>query len=80
MPLLANKVMGANYLDFKRNTLYWVQCGPGTLEVKMAPVVVVSFAMPAMSDEEFFGEQIVNNLAQFLNIPLDKVCSLMNEL
>jgi hypothetical protein len=34
---------------------------------------MVSFGLPAMTDTEFFGEQIVNHLAQFLSVPVDKV-------
>ncbi|XP_076438726.1 fibrocystin-L-like isoform X2 [Babylonia areolata] len=73
MPDLANKVAGQNYLRFQQNTLYWMQCGTGLIEYRMANVLVVSFGLPAMTDEEFFGEQIVNNLAQFLSIPVEKV-------
>ena len=36
-------------------------------------MLIVSFGLPAMTNEEFFGEQIVNNLAQFLSVPIEKV-------
>ncbi|KAK7105773.1 hypothetical protein V1264_017108 [Littorina saxatilis] len=72
-PALANKTMGDNYIHFQENTLYWMQCGPGVMEFKTADVLIVSFGLPAMNNEEFFGEQIINHLAQFLSIPIDKV-------
>ena len=65
--------MGENYLRFSDNMLYWVQCGSGAMEYITAEVLIVSFGLPAMNNEEFFGEQIVNNLAQFLSVPIEKV-------
>ena len=73
MPAVENKTMGENYLRFYENTLYWVQCGSGVMEYITAEVLIVSFGLPAMTNEEFFGEQIVNNLAQFLSVPIEKV-------
>ncbi|KAK7468036.1 hypothetical protein BaRGS_00036740, partial [Batillaria attramentaria] len=73
MPSLANKTMGDNYIRFYENTLFWTQCGPGELEFRTADVLIVSFGLPAMTNEEFYGEQIVNNLAQFLSVPIEKV-------
>ncbi|XP_076438592.1 LOW QUALITY PROTEIN: fibrocystin-L-like [Babylonia areolata] len=73
MPSLENRTMGDHYVDHEASTLHWVHCGPGVLEFQKARVLVVSFGLPAMTDEEFFGEQIVNNLAQFLSIPVEKV-------
>ena len=73
MPALANKTMGDNYIRFYENTLFWVQCGSGIMEYITSEVLIVSFGLPAMTNEEFFGEQIVNNLAQFLSVPIEKV-------
>jgi hypothetical protein len=35
--------------------------------------VIVTFGLPDLTVDEFFGENIVENLATFLNIPYDKV-------
>ena len=73
-PHLENKTMGENYVEFQKSTLYWVQCGQQALHVRRHKVLIVSFSLPAMTDEEFFGEQLINNIAQFLAIPVAKVC------
>lgn len=36
-------------------------------------VVVVSLTMPPMTIDDFFGENIVNNLAIFLGVPASKI-------
>ena len=36
-------------------------------------MIIVSFGLPAMTVEDFYGANIVENLAAFLNIPLTKV-------
>ena len=76
MPDISDKVNGENYVKFYENTLYWVQCGDGEVEYRTADVLIVSFGLPAMNNEEFYGEQIVNNLAQFLSVPVEKVGSI----
>lgn len=35
--------------------------------------IIVSFGLPAMTVDDFFGDNLVENLAAFLNIPLTKV-------
>ncbi|GFN92106.1 fibrocystin-l [Plakobranchus ocellatus] len=73
MPQVADKVNGENYLSRAKSTLFWVQCGSSEVTVTLKDVVVVSFTLPAMTEEEFFGEKIVKNLAAFLNIDPKKV-------
>ncbi|KAK7468043.1 hypothetical protein BaRGS_00036747 [Batillaria attramentaria] len=73
MPDLTQKQNGANYMKFQQNTMYWVQCGKGELYIHRAEVIIVSLGLPAMDDEEFFGENLVNNIAQFLNVDVTKV-------
>nr|KAG5688250.1 hypothetical protein BaRGS_015796 [Batillaria attramentaria] len=72
MPDLTQKQNGANYMKFQQNTMYWVQCGKGELYIHRAEVIIVSLGLPAMDDEEFFGENLVNNIAQFLNVDVTK--------
>ena len=47
--------------------------GPRIIEVKMQVTMIVSFTLPAMSEEDFFGDGIIENLADFLSIPLSKI-------
>jgi len=73
MPDPLSRTSGQNFVSHNENMLYWVQCGSGAMEYITAEVLIVSFGLPAMNNEEFFGEQIVNNLAQFLSVPIEKV-------
>ncbi|GFN92112.1 fibrocystin-l [Plakobranchus ocellatus] len=73
MPEVADKVNGENYLSRAESTLFWVQCGSSEVTVTMKDVIVVSFTLPAMTEEEFFGEKIVENLAAFLDMDPNKV-------
>ena len=43
------------------------------MEVITQEVIIVSFGLPAMTVEDFYGANIIENLAAFLNIPLTKV-------
>lgn len=47
--------------------------GPQAIDVISQDTIIVSFGLPALSVDEFFGENLVENLAAFLNIPLTKV-------
>ena len=38
-----------------------------------AKVVVVSFTLPYMEPEEFFADNVIQNIAMILNVPLEKV-------
>ncbi|GFS10808.1 polycystic kidney and hepatic disease-like 1 [Elysia marginata] len=73
MPEVADKINGENYLSRAESTLFWTQCGNSEVTVTRKDVIIVSFTLPAMTDEEFFGEQIVENLAGFLNVDPRKV-------
>ena len=53
--------------------IFWTQCGASEVQIETKDVFIVSFTLPAMSDAEFFGEGIVENLAAFLNMDPGKV-------
>lgn len=38
-----------------------------------SPLIFVNFDMPFFTDHEFFGPQIVSNMASFFDIPEDKI-------
>ena len=73
MPNVAVDQSGVNYFDRATNMLHIVVRGKEPIDIIQTPVVVVTFRLPAMTDEEFFGEQIVRNLALFLDIPPEKI-------
>ena len=54
--------------------LYWVMCGGSEITVVTREVFIVAFTLPAMTEVEFYGERVVENLAAFLDIDPDKVC------
>ncbi|XP_052245987.1 fibrocystin-L-like isoform X3 [Dreissena polymorpha] len=64
---------GSNYIDRDARLQYFVLKGNAEIQLSKANVVIVSFGLPAMTVEEFFGANIVENLAAMLNIPLEKV-------
>ena len=71
-PTVSN-VTGTNYFDKDNERLEIIIGGQHIIEVMSPETVIVSFSMPALSEEDFFGDNIVENLASFLSIPLNKV-------
>lgn len=47
--------------------------GSQPVEVRTSPLLVIAFELPAMTEDEFFGENLVQNLATFLKIPPDMI-------
>lgn len=43
------------------------------VEAVIKQVVVVSLSLPPMEVDDFFGKNIVNNLAAFLGVPANKI-------
>jgi hypothetical protein len=73
MPNVASDPAGTNYMDRETSIHYVIVKGPLPVEVKLNPQILVSFSLPTMSEEDFFAENIIRNLALFLNIPPNKV-------
>lgn len=59
---------GTNYFDRKTETLYVVVKGPSIVEIRYQPLVIISFGLPAMTEEEFYGSKVVDNMAAFLGV------------
>lgn len=72
MPTCADD-SGANYLDRDARLIYFVLKGQDKIVLKRANVVIVSFGLPAMSADDFFSSNIIENLAGMLNVPLNMV-------
>uniref|UniRef100_A0A3Q3K5H6 Polycystic kidney and hepatic disease 1 (autosomal recessive)-like 1 n=1 Tax=Monopterus albus TaxID=43700 RepID=A0A3Q3K5H6_MONAL len=64
-----NSTLGTNYFDRDYKMLKVVLAGSQPAEIRTAPVLFISFGLPAMTEEQFFGENLIQNLALFLNIP-----------
>ncbi|KAM9737277.1 LOW QUALITY PROTEIN: PKHD1 like 1, tandem duplicate 1 [Menidia menidia] len=64
-----NATLGANFFDRDYKMLRVLLRGSTPVEIRTSPVLVLAFDMPAMTEEEFFGENLVQNLALFLKVP-----------
>ncbi|XP_069815730.1 fibrocystin-L-like [Dendropsophus ebraccatus] len=73
MPQLSSLVLGENYFDKDYNMLYVLVRGSTPIEIRTSPLIVISFNMPAMTEDQFYGENLVKNLAAFLKVPANKI-------
>jgi hypothetical protein len=72
-PVLGTDVAGTNYWDKVYNILWILLKGNVLVDIETNGQVIVSFSVPAMSVDEFFGPNIVANLADFLMVPPSKI-------
>ncbi|XP_071488092.1 fibrocystin-L-like [Diadema antillarum] len=68
MPSLDSMVLGENYFDRTYQTLHFLIRGSTFVEIKTTPVVITTFGVPAVEVDNFFEENLVENLANLLNI------------
>ena len=47
--------------------------GEGIVDIIIKEVVMVSLTLPPMTIDDFFGENIISNLAAFLDVPASKI-------
>ncbi|XP_056378584.1 fibrocystin-L-like [Hyla sarda] len=73
MPKLGSTIVGENYFDKDYNMLYILVRGSTPVEIRTSPLIVISFKMPAMTEDQFYGANLVQNLAIFLKIPASKI-------
>lgn len=52
---------------------YFLIDGNATIEVKMSPLLILSFGFPPMNPAAFFSSNLVTNVAALLNISPDKI-------
>ncbi|XP_025757857.1 PKHD1 like 1, tandem duplicate 1 isoform X2 [Oreochromis niloticus] len=64
-----NATAGTNYFDQDYKMLKVVLRGSQPVEIRTAPVLVIAFGFPAMTEEEFYGDSLIQNLAVFLKVP-----------
>ncbi|XP_053468790.1 PKHD1 like 1, tandem duplicate 1 [Ictalurus furcatus] len=64
-----NGTHGSNFFDPDYKMLHVLLRGSTPVQITTASVLFISFNLPAMTEEEFFGDQLVNNLALFLKVP-----------
>lgn len=68
-----NATIGTNYFDQEYKMLKVLVRGSEPVEIRTAPVIFVSFELPTMTEEEFFGDNLVRNLAAFLKVPANMI-------
>nr|XP_061786823.1 fibrocystin-L-like [Nerophis lumbriciformis] len=64
-----NATMGANFFDPTSKMLKVLVRGSDSVEIRTSPVLFIAFELPAMTEDEFFGDNLVQNLAVFLQVP-----------
>ncbi|XP_077349351.1 fibrocystin-L [Lithobates pipiens] len=73
MPRLSSSVLGENFFDRDYNMLYVLVRGSSLVEIRTSPLIVLAFNLPAMTVDQFYGQNLVRNLALFLKIPASKI-------
>lgn len=66
-------VAGASYFDRDSGILTFNIRGSKPIEIKTVDVIIVSFQFPAMKETDFYGENIVMNIAAFCDIDPSRV-------
>ncbi|XP_076157842.1 PKHD1 like 1, tandem duplicate 1 [Alosa pseudoharengus] len=73
LPALNSTTHGANYFDPDYKMLYVAVRGTKPVEIRTSPKLFLSFSLPAMTEDEFFGPNLINNLATFLKVPASMI-------
>lgn len=64
-----NSTHGSNFFDPDYKMLHILLRGSEPVQIRTSPVLFISFNIPAMTVDEFFGDKLVSNLALFLKVP-----------
>lgn len=64
-----NATAGTNFFDQDYKMLQVLLQGSTPIEIRTSPVLVVAFGLPFMTEDQFFGDNLINNLAKFLKVP-----------
>ena len=54
-------------MDRTNDMLYLVVRGSDAIDIKTSALIVITFGFPAVSVDEFFGDNLVKNLALFVS-------------
>ena len=52
---------------------YFLVTGNSTVDVRIAPLLILTFGFPVMNHSTFFGPSFVTNVAAVLNVNPDKI-------
>ncbi|KAG2464816.1 PKHL1 protein, partial [Polypterus senegalus] len=73
VPQMNSTIFGSNYFDSDYKMLNILVRGSTPIVVRTSPLLFISFNMPFMTVDEFFGPNLIKNLAAFLKIPATKI-------
>ncbi|KAA0710214.1 Fibrocystin-L Polycystic kidney and hepatic disease 1-like protein 1 [Triplophysa tibetana] len=68
-----NSDHGSNFFDPDYKMLYILLRGSEPVQIRTSPLLVVAFNLPAMTEEQFFGADLIRNLAAFLKVPQNMI-------
>ena len=63
-------------MSFIHRTLqmaYFLIDGNATIEIKVSPLLILTFGFPPMNPATFFAQNVVNNLALLLGVSQDRI-------
>ncbi|XP_030597029.1 PKHD1 like 1, tandem duplicate 1 [Archocentrus centrarchus] len=64
-----NATVGTNYFDQDYKMLRVVLRGSQPVEIRTSPVLIIAFGFPALTEDQFYSDSLVQNLAVFLKVP-----------
>ncbi|CAH8613574.1 unnamed protein product [Schistosoma intercalatum] len=73
MPNVITDPAGTNYFDDSAQMLYVIIKGEDIITIKLSQLIKVAFGLPAMTIDQFYGSEVVNNLANYLGIPAKNI-------
>ncbi|KAA0710209.1 Fibrocystin-L Polycystic kidney and hepatic disease 1-like protein 1 [Triplophysa tibetana] len=68
-----NSDHGSNFYDPDYKMLYVLLRGSEPVQIRTSPVLFLAFNLPAMTEAEFFGPDLIRNLAAFLKVPQNMI-------
>lgn len=68
-----NATVGTNFFDQEYKMLKVIVKGSTPVEIRTSPVLFLAFELPAMTEDQFFGDNLINNLAIFLKVPANMI-------
>ncbi|XP_021354873.1 fibrocystin-L-like isoform X2 [Mizuhopecten yessoensis] len=71
LPDVATDGCGTNFYDTEWQLQYIVLCGSTRIDIKTRDAIMIGLSV--LTTDDFFGEEIVSNLATFLGVPESKV-------
>ncbi|TRY58761.1 hypothetical protein DNTS_034591 [Danionella cerebrum] len=68
-----NSTHGSNFFDQDYKMMVILLSGSESVQIRTSPVLFVAFNLPFMTEDTFFGQNLITNLAAFLKIPAHKI-------